>query len=155
MGRKKLPYREGDWFAVPLGDGHYALGIAARVAGNGGVIGYFFGPRYDHIPVAEEIQDLSPAQAVLVANFGDLGLIKGQWPVIFRPADWNKEEWPMPIFGRVHPITGRGFRTLYSESDLATPVWEERIPADEARQLPEDSAWGYQAVEIHLARTLD
>ena len=31
MARRKLPYDEGDWAAVPLEGGGYALGLIARM----------------------------------------------------------------------------------------------------------------------------
>src|SRR5690348_1860022 len=99
MARKQLPYKEGDWFAVPLRDGGYALGVAARVDGRGGVVGYFFGPRRRDAPTADDTQGLSAERAVLVAHFGDLGVPKGTWPILPRRADWNRDEWPMPAFG--------------------------------------------------------
>lgn len=45
MARRKLNYKEGDWFAVPLGGAGYALGLVARVGRRGVTFGYFFGPR--------------------------------------------------------------------------------------------------------------
>src|SRR5262249_58700798 len=50
-------YREGDWFAVPLGDGRYVLGRIARHH-RATVLGYFFKPAYDHVPTLDEIGDL-------------------------------------------------------------------------------------------------
>jgi hypothetical protein len=41
MARRKLNYREGDWVAVPVWEGGWVPGIAARVDGRGGVLGYF------------------------------------------------------------------------------------------------------------------
>ncbi len=40
---KKLPYKEGTWFAVPLKCGGHAVGIATRIAPKGRVLlAYFF-----------------------------------------------------------------------------------------------------------------
>jgi immunity protein 26 of polymorphic toxin system len=76
------PYREGDWFAVPLRDNAYGVGLAARVDGKGGVLGYFFGPRRTELPDLSELAALSAGDSVLVRQFGDLSLLKREWPVI-------------------------------------------------------------------------
>jgi hypothetical protein len=78
MARNKINYREGDWFAVPLRDGDYAVGVVARVDGSGGVLGYFFGPRRAEVPSLLEVENLDPDQALRVLRFGDLGLIENE-----------------------------------------------------------------------------
>ncbi len=83
MPRKKLPYREGDWFAVPLGDGDYAVGLVARMDGKGGVLGYFFGPLHDHVPAVQEIAHLIVADALVIERFSDLNLLQGAWRIIW------------------------------------------------------------------------
>lgn len=48
---KRLPYREGTWFALPLRKGGYAVGVVARMAPRGRIIlAYFFGPKRNQIP---------------------------------------------------------------------------------------------------------
>jgi hypothetical protein len=51
-------YNEGDWFAVPLREGGFAIGVIARVMPRkeGVVLGYFFGPRRNAVPTVEEAQ---------------------------------------------------------------------------------------------------
>ena len=46
---RKLPYSEGDVFAVPLPDGGYGVGVVTRMDGKGSVLGYFLrrAPRRD------------------------------------------------------------------------------------------------------------
>ncbi len=63
---KKLPYREGDWFAVPLQDGDYAVGLVARCPRGGKVfLGYFFGPRRKRMPNLKDLQGLTAEDALL------------------------------------------------------------------------------------------
>src|SRR5213592_3499242 len=50
MAPRKLPYREGDVFAVPLQDGAYGIGVVARMDREGAVLGYFFDRRYESVP---------------------------------------------------------------------------------------------------------
>jgi len=147
----QLPYKEGDWLAVPLRDGGYALGLAARVTGDGGVLGYFFGPRRRKLPAAEDTGGLSAEEAILVAMFGDPGLLNGTWPVLPRTTDWDRDAWPMPVFGSVSG--GGATRREYDESTFAL---RSMLPAspEEARHLPKDYTYGYVALEIRLNQLL-
>ena len=151
---RRLPYGDGDWFAVPLRDGSgFAVGVVARHDRRGGVIGYFFRERLAEVPSLESVPSLAAQDAVRVMRFGDLGLIKGQWPVLGRRDDWSADEWPMPVFGRREP-TGRAFRVVYSPDDLRGPVVEELISDDECDQLPRDALSGAGAVERVLTALL-
>src|ERR1019366_3622666 len=94
MPRKTLPYKEGDSFAVPLKDGGYALGLAARVSRSGGILGYFFGPRHETVPREEDTQGLSSRDAIFVGRFGDLGLLRDEWPIVYKPTEWRRDAWP-------------------------------------------------------------
>ena len=58
MAKEKRRYEEGDWFAVPLQNGGYSLGLVARADGEGGVLGYFFGPRREQLPTKADTQGL-------------------------------------------------------------------------------------------------
>lgn len=154
MARKKLPYKEGDWLAVPLRDGGYALGLAARVNGKGIVLGYFFGPRYTSPPSPIEIEGRQSQDAIFVGQFGDPGLLDGSWPVVGAVPGWQREDWPVPVFGRRDrrdpTIT---WRSHYDENTLRF-VREERVAPDQIAGLPKESLSGYGFVEIHLSMLL-
>jgi len=154
MGRKKLPYKEGDWFAVPLRDGGYALGMAARVDGEGGVIGYFFRPKYETLPTSDDIGNRRPEDAVFIANFGDLGFLEGTWKVVRSSVGWDRNKWPMPSFLRVDCITGKAILVEYSENNLVHEVKNTPIDPISTHGLPEDGMWGSGAIEIHLTNLL-
>ena len=139
---------------MPLRDGGYALGIAARVDGKGGVIGYFFGPRYETPPTQEEIGNRRPGDAVFIANFGDLGFLEGTWKVVRSSENWDRSKWPMPSFVRVDCISGKAIRVEYSEDNLVHEVKNTPINQIRARRLPEDGMWGSGAVEIRLTKLL-
>jgi hypothetical protein len=113
----KLPYSEGDIFALPLRDGGYGLGVVARMNGKGAVFGYFFGRRYDEPPALAEVGELDPIDNVWVPIFGDLGLTRGTWPVVGPLPGWQRAEWPMPAFGRHEELTGRYLRVEYGDDD--------------------------------------
>ncbi len=156
MPRRKLTYKEGDWIAVTLRNGGYAIGIITR-ARKGGIalIGYFFGPRYEQIPTMKDVKDLKPSDAVLICDYGDLGLLNKTWSVIGHSRCWDRSEWPMPVFVRRDSITNKPSKIYYSEENPNTEVFEDICSEEEADELPEDGAWGYGAVEIKLSMLLN
>jgi hypothetical protein len=95
-----LLYSEGLVFLVPPRNGGFARGVIARASSEGkALFGYFFGPRVASAEAAN-FDDLQPATAVLRVMFGDLGLLKGEWPIRGTAKDWNRALWPMPEFVR-------------------------------------------------------
>ena len=155
MPRRKINYKEGDWIALPLKGGGYALGIAARVWRGGAIFGYFFGPRHADVPAASETAGLMPSDAVLVCKFGDLGLLEGKWTVVCRSEDWRREGWPLPDFGRLDPMDPTyAVRVTYNEDCIAESIEERHVPPEEARSLPKDGLYGYVALELFLNRLL-
>jgi len=155
MARWKLNYKEGDWFAVPLKDGSFGIGLAARVFSRGGVLGYFFGPKRSSLPSLEELEVLIPNQAVTAFMFGDLHLLENKWLILGRRGPWNKADWPIPAFGFQEPITKRTYKRVYSEDDL--DLWEHQIPIslEEYQKLSSDGLYGAGAAESHLNRLLN
>jgi hypothetical protein len=146
----RINYKEGDWFAVPLRDGGYAVGLVARMNGKGIVLGYFFGPRRSEPPSLGELANLAPEEAIDVSMFGDLGLIRKEWPPIGAGPGWDRDRWPIPGFGR-------GLGELYLRIEYGEDLSSERqtrISLEELRRLPEDGLSGAGAVEIHLTRLL-
>ena len=144
-------YGEGDLFAVPLRDGGYAVGLAARTDGKGIVVGYFFGQRFDIPPEAGEVD---PSDVVWISMFGDLGLVKREWPVIGRLPGWRREDWPMPVFGRRESLTDRVLRVEYPDDEPNAVPRETRITEEEVAELPEDGLAGAGFVEKRMTRLL-
>ena len=94
MALRRLPYTEGDRFAVPLEDGGYAIGLIAVLSSDRvGGLGYFFPPRFHTVPQSDACGRLRPDEAVLICQFGDLGIIQGAWPLIGKVRPWNRQEW--------------------------------------------------------------
>jgi hypothetical protein len=151
----ELPYGEGDVFAVPLHDGGYGIGLAARMDGEGSVLGYFFGPRYDELPELAEVPAFNPVDSVLIQIFGDVGLVRGQWQVLGRLPGWRREEWPMPAFGRHEELTDRYLRVEYADDDPNGRPQETVISRAEFEHLPEDGLAGFGFTEARLSRLLD
>ena len=152
---KKSNYREGDWFAVPLDDGGYAIGVAARANPKDGVLlGYFFGPRREEVPSLRDMQNLHAADAVLVGHFGHLGLTQGKWPNIGAFDDWDRTAWPMPVFVRYEQLSGRSFKVYYDDDDPNKRVKEEQIRPGTAEHGPTAGLMGAGYVEEVLSDAL-
>jgi hypothetical protein len=157
MAKKKevLPYSEGTWFAVPLRSSGYAVGVVSRMTGGGGVFGYFFGPKRAAVPNLEQVSNLSPQEAFWLAQFGDLGLLKGKWPIIGRTKDWRRELWPLPPFIRLDLTDPRrAVKVIYSDDNLER-LDEETCDPALAKIYPEDGLSGAGAVEIWLTKILN
>lgn len=150
----RINYREGDWFAVPLREGGYAVGIVARANRDGVLLGYFFGPRRDDVPTLDDVRDLKPQDAVVVGKFGHLGLTQGKWVNLGRLEDWDRTDWPMPVFVRYEELTGRSFRAFYDDNDPNRLLREEQVPPGTAEHGPKDSMMGAGFVEKTLTRAL-
>jgi Immunity protein 26 len=150
---KKLPYSEGSVFLVPLEGGGYASGIVARLAPKGKILlGYFFGPRI-FSPADIRLESFRAKDALLVKYFGDLGLIRGYWPIINNVPDWSKAEWPVmdtvrrdPL-GRLKPVLVR-----YADDDPSKVIGEQVLEND--LDLPNDGLAGYGYVEAVLSKKL-
>jgi|SRR5579875_150608 len=149
-------YREGDWFAVPLREGGFAVGVIARTmpCKEGILIGYFFGPKRDTIPQAVDLAGLSSSQAAVVRRFGDLGIINRSWPLLGRTGDWDSSAWPTPAFGRLEELTGRAFKVVYNDTNPNKIICEQRIDPQDLASLPKDGLLGPGAVERLLTGLL-
>jgi len=155
VNRGRVRYSEGDWIAVPLPHGGYGIGLIARKGRRGVLLGYFFCPRYDRVPDERATDGRKASEAILVEQFGDLGVLSGDWPVVKTASDWKRTEWPVPDFGWVDSVNPAvGYRTTYSD-DLDECVREVRVSADEARSLPEEGLSGFIALTIRFENVLD
>ncbi len=149
-----VPYREGDLFAVPLDGGGYGVGLVARANRDGVVAGYFFGDRFAQPPDPDDLAAVGPKDAILIKSFGDLGLVRGEWPVIGQLPGWRREDWPMPAFGRQEPLTGRFLRVEYSDDDPNASPREVQISQAEFDDLPEDGLAGFEFIQKRLSQGL-
>jgi len=151
---KRLPYTEGDLFAVPLRDHGYAVGLIARSAPHGRVLfGCFFGPRHAGIPTLSELQSFLPQDAILRCRFGDLNLMERKWPVLGQMPGWERDTWQMPPFIRHEPLTGRKFQVIYADADPNSVASETKLPA-EAEIEPKDGMSGAGATELEITKLL-
>jgi hypothetical protein len=150
----RIRYAEGDWFAVPLRDGGFAVGVVARANKNGVLLGYFFGPRQRDVPSLDDVEELVAKDAVLIKKFGDLGLKSGKWPLLGSAPSWNRDEWPMPTFGRFEELTGLAFAVEYSSDDPNSHPRETPILQEDLVRYPKDGLGGAGFIEITLTELL-
>lgn len=154
-----IRYREGQWFAVPLRTGGYALGIIVRGSyKTKGGLGYFFGPKFDAPPEDEITWRATPADALLISKFGDLGILSGRWPLIPSTRPFSSDEWPIPVFGIVLPFpVGKGYVREYAADDNGELycMREVMVDAVDVAGLPIDIDRGGGSVEIYLTKQLD
>lgn len=151
MARRKVRYRAGDWFAVPLRDTTWAAGRIARVSGPI-LLGYFFGPRRETQPTLPDIEDLPAADAAYITQCGDLGLFAGEWPLLGGHEQFDPASWPVPPFRHVGALDGRPEIRRYGD-DLAF-LGSSRASPEEAKALPEEGTAGQGFVEIRLTQLL-
>ena len=149
----KPSYPNSSVFLVPLKDGGFARGVVARTAPDGKLLlGYFFGPRLASQAEAD-MSGLEPSNAILSLRFGDLGLLKGLWPIVGKLHEWNPAEWPMPNairrdpLGKLKPVLVR-----YDENDPSKRLGEQVLEND--IDLPTDGLAGYGFIEAKLTKLL-
>lgn len=155
MGRKNK-YEEGTWFLVPLYGCVFSAGVVARVSmsSKGVLLGYFFQNVYMRPPGLDELCDLSPEEACEALIFGDMGLKKGEWPILGRCDAWSSEDWHMPKFMRAEPISGRRYEVFYDTNDPAKRLGERELKYGEYVNLKNDSLFGHIAVQRYISHVL-
>lgn len=151
----KLPYKEGTWFAVPLREGGFAVGVVARATEKGKILlCYFFGPRRMSVPTLEEVESLNSQDAIRKLQVGDLSLINGEWPIIGHSNAWKRADWSMPVFIRRDILRPpRAWLVYRSDTDPNVVVREEPAP-HEQKGFENDSLSGAGAAEIVLSKML-
>jgi hypothetical protein len=148
---KAINYREGTSFFVPLRSGGVARGVVARLDGAGTFLAYFFGPALKF--VESKPIDLEPSSACLVGLCGDLGLIKGSWPIAGDQPMWKRECWPVPPLYRQDEKAEKAWLSFYDDRNLAL-IREEPTSFTGDCSRPYDRLMGYGAAEIRLTKLL-
>lgn len=157
MPKVKINYSVGDVLGIPLRDGSnkFARCVVARMDGKGMVFGYFF-------PPAKTDQDvlvgMEPENAILLGNFGDLGIaIQKTWLIFGRVENFNDQKWSYPeYFYRVDSISGRITLVHHNQETFETE-YEKQFDADEVDidKYPKDGLMGSGYVEIKLTMILN
>ena len=155
MARFKRNYVEGNWVAVPLrGElGRFGVGLIARIGRGHALLGYFFGPRDERVPRPEDCMELRAEQALLVCVFSDLEILAHRWPVLPVLEGWKREEWSIPLFGRVDMMDETDTVRVTLDENLIS-FSEVSVPVSEIMDTPPHGLDGAGAVEIHLTRLI-
>ncbi|MFC0627424.1 Imm26 family immunity protein [Kribbella deserti] len=137
--------------AIPLhGERAYGSGVVARSSGVMLLI-YFSGQKFTSLPAVSQAV-FEASEAVWVKFVGDLGILKGTWKTVGPMPDWDREKWPVPIFGHTEELSGRYFRTKYDD-ELA--YRGQALSTEEVvRNLPEDGFAGFEFAELRMTRLL-
>ena len=84
--------------------------------------------------------------------FGDLDLIRGNWPVVGEIVSWDPGNWPVPKMARVDENANLAWVSTYD--DNLHCINEEEISPAKVIQYPYDRMMGSGAVEIRLTKLL-
>ena len=141
-----LNFHDGSWLAVPLIRGVCCIVLAARLGFCVLFLGNFFGKRVKRPPTLADVADLRANDAILVTQFGDLGLIEGLWRIIGPHPEWNAADWPVPLFGRIDIVTPSR-ATLVEYNERLETVRETSVASKTIENLPDDGVAGYLFVE--------
>jgi Immunity protein 26 len=142
---------EGAVFGLPLLDYGFAIGVIARRRpgrGNGSVLfGSFFGPRRPLLPTEVDTSKLNKDDAIASICFGGLRIQSGEWPLIGSIEGFERDQWSMPLFGRISVLNPHQNAWLirYREDYPDGPQDETRVTPEEARLHPPDRGYGADA----------
>jgi hypothetical protein len=102
--------KEGDLFAVPLEDKHWAIALAAAKGEGSWCLGHFFRDRFRRVPSLEQARSAAQlGNAYLISRFRSLGITMGGWRYLGGLPEFRKEPWMWLEFysefgKRVHTI---------------------------------------------------
>jgi len=148
-------YSEGDCFVFPLEEGGFARGVIARCNhAMGELLGYFFPPTFHTQSEAVISEDLKWENAVYVRLFSDMGLTKDEWKIIGKVEPWAREDWPIPVFGRVLAHTNQGELCHYDDKLQIDYTRSVKVSIAEAQKYPADSFATYGSMERIVSQIL-
>ena len=154
------PFKEGQFFLLPVERGAYAVGLVVRAPPRGGVLlGYFFGPRRPNAPVQEWLNALHPQHAALVCRFKDTALYRGEWQLLALLPGFTRADWPVPPFHRFDGSSTHApgsnvvtdWRVEYGDSNLIVPSSEVPAAGPDLK-LAEDIAYDPQLLSAEIAQ---
>lgn len=99
MGRKVAYVREGQWFAVPVYDGQYALGLVIRVSSIGiGMISTFFDVISDDPEGLMALLPLDQKTRMFSRKHGHLGFKLKTWVPLNMNPEFCRDRYPLPLY---------------------------------------------------------
>jgi hypothetical protein len=135
----------GDWFAIPLRFGLFAVGRAAAVDTGGAILGYFFARFFERLPLGADVLALTPGDADIIGVCDEHGLCSGEWPLIAAHAG-DPRPWSIPIFRTIEPSNGTLRWSTYDPADLRTEIVFEGEPPEAGVRN-----WGLAMPALHAA----
>jgi hypothetical protein len=117
------------------------------------MLAYLFGPTHWTLPTLADVQELKAADALKVIRTGDVAVANGRWPVIGNMVNYQREDWPVPMFIRRADTLKRAWQATYAD-DPAKPEREVSVPY-ETQGLESDSLYGYGSTELLMTKLLE
>ncbi len=138
---------EGAVFRIPLSNDRAVTGVIARLERTkSGVLAYMFDTNLSSVDGLTSGKFRS-AKLLDIVDVSALDLKAGVWPIIGRLGDWNRSEWPIPIF--------RDRSGVYSErSDDDYQVCTRLFRQPHIEQWYKDATYGCGALVDHLRLVL-
>lgn len=154
MSLSKKIYTEGSFFAIPLRDTTFAVGLIIRI-NDSSVLGHFLNKKFIEIPDPHQISKLflSLENIALTRIFGSRGLDKRRWPVFGKMDQWKREVWNVPVFGKKDALADYYFKIHYDDN-LKFIKQELVSDADKIKNLPKEGSAGYGFIEEVLSDIL-
>jgi hypothetical protein len=150
-----IKIEEGQILNVPLNADLVSVGVIARIDRKKNsrrkpyiVFAYFFGP-YKKVPI--EFERLKADDAVLRLMCSILYIYNGKWQIIGNMPNWNRDEWPLPIFYRDDLLRGT---VLIRYDDNLEEIDEIPYFGGDVALTDRQSVAGSLAVEIMLRQKL-
>ena len=129
--------------------------VVARVGRVGEILGYFFASSGAGGIEAKALASRSD-EATFVGVASALGISKRAWKKLGQLTDWNRDQWPVPLFQRRDPLRPeRAFVVEYGQDDLGTPIGVRSVSKEQVAGLPEDGLAGRVFAERRLARLFE
>jgi hypothetical protein len=129
----KRRYKQGDWFRVPLGGEHDALGVIARAC-RSRLFGYFFAIPASHEPSHDELRALAPENAIAALLFGGGPIEEARWRIVAASLTFDPNAWPFPAFASRGAFGDAWIQVRYDPETLQ--ILERRsIDAADAKAL--------------------
>ncbi len=151
MKDAKINYSEGDIITVPLSDnsGQEAIGVVARMNGEGIAFGYFFSP-------ATDTTELDSKSSILAGMFGDLGLIDGKWKVVGKVEPWVRDQWPLvPLLA--YRNAGQSTELIHYDEETLKEVKAVKVEPESVNEndYHRDGLMGAGFVEKRLTKIIN
>jgi hypothetical protein len=143
----------GNIICLPLRDASgYSVVVITRKRGTT-LLGYFVNIKLKEITdfVLVPLSSISPTNAINIRMFGTLGIKTGEWAIVGKLKDFNKKDWPIPLFGGEIPSM---YYVDHFDENLECVFREHKKTKEEIDGLFPASLAGHGAIEIEMTEIL-